>query len=339
MAVPESAQIPAWPLHACTHSVCSHCHWTHPSHGSTTNPLRCPAGTEFTKPPVVCKSRGHRALKALKFQPYIWSHASHGYQLGFQPCLYMWAAYQCLQTPRVHRRGAVPFLSTLRMTLLWQAPPLPLGMHINNGTSVVDPGWGSFVSDLQFWLGLDHTLATAAVSAQISPAFSLGLPSEVGGECSVPEHTSSRASWIGEHRVLAESLCAGFSVSPAASQRVCSPLSLWSFLSVLADLPTGEGAAQGEGTFPLHSFFPRDKSCPDSCLCFHPIWSYGDLSCIFFFFFVFWDPPPAFSKYFVRIIPHVDVFLMYLWDEVSSTSFYSPILIWPPKLLNTLCTN
>ena len=100
--------------------------------------------------------------------------------------------------------------------------------------------------------------------------------------------------------------------------------------------PHGEGASQGEGTFPLHSSLPRNKSCPDSSFCFHPIWSHGDLSCFFFFFFVFWDPPPAFSRYFVRIIPHVDVFLMYLWDEVSSTSFYSPILIWPPKLLNTL---
>ena len=29
----------------------------------------------------------------------------------------------------------------------------------------------------------------------------------------------------------------------------------------------------------------------------------------------------------MRIIPHVDVFLMYLWEEVSFTSYYSAILI------------
>ena len=65
----------------------------------------------------------------------------------------------------------------------------------------------------------------------------------------------------------------------------------------------------------------------------YPTWLRGDLSRSFGYI---GDLLPISSWFSVRIIPHVDVFLMYLWDEVSSTSFYSPILIWPPKLLNTL---
>ena len=35
----------------------------------------------------------------------------------------------------------------------------------------------------------------------------------------------------------------------------------------------------------------------------------------------------VFSRYSVRIISYVDIFLMYLGQELSSTSFYSTILI------------
>lgn len=39
-----------------------------------------------------------------------------------------------------------------------------------------------------------------------------------------------------------------------------------------------------------------------------------------------------FSRYFVRIGTFVYVFVMYLWEEVSSMPFYSTILILIPKL-------
>ena len=37
-----------------------------------------------------------------------------------------------------------------------------------------------------------------------------------------------------------------------------------------------------------------------------------------------------FRRYSVRIVSHIDIFLMYLSEEVSSTSLYSAILISPP---------
>ena len=40
-----------------------------------------------------------------------------------------------------------------------------------------------------------------------------------------------------------------------------------------------------------------------------------------------------FSRCSVRIVPFADVFLMYLWAEVSSTSVYSAVLIGAPRLL------
>ena len=40
-----------------------------------------------------------------------------------------------------------------------------------------------------------------------------------------------------------------------------------------------------------------------------------------------WGLLPTFSKYSVRIVTHRDVFLMYLWEEMSSTSFYSCVSI------------
>ena len=42
------------------------------------------------------------------------------------------------------------------------------------------------------------------------------------------------------------------------------------------------------------------------------------------------DLQTGFSGYSVRIVPHIDVFLIYLWEGVSSMSFYSTILISIP---------
>ena len=38
-----------------------------------------------------------------------------------------------------------------------------------------------------------------------------------------------------------------------------------------------------------------------------------------------------------ELFPHADVFLRYLWEEVSSKSFYSTILIQPPSTLFLFC--
>ena len=51
---------------------------------------------------------------------------------------------------------------------------------------------------------------------------------------------------------------------------------------------------------------------------------------IFLAALVVWDFLPAFSRYSVRIFPHVDVFLMYLWEEVSSHPSILPS--WSPQV-------
>ena len=100
------------------------------------------------------------------------------------------------------------------------------------------------------------------------------------------------------------------------------PPSLWSSLSVPADLPATEGASQSEGTFPLSQLPPRGTGAVLITFFFFLL-SYP---VIFLTALVVWDLLLEFSRYSVRTVPHVDIFLMYLWEEVSSTSFYSAIL-------------
>ena len=98
------------------------------------------------------------------------------------------------------------------------------------------------------------------------------------------------------------------------------------------------------GSFPgcrnLSSFTVSSQECRS--------WPSSFLSLFFFFFFPtrlcgdflalseVWDCLPAFNRYSVRIIPRVDVCLMYLWEEVSSLSYYSAILITPTESCFTL---
>lgn len=75
-------------------------------------------------------------------------------------------------------------------------------------------------------------------------------------------------------------------------------------------------------------------------------------SCFLFFFFPFilpsyleiflvfsdvWGLLLVFSRFSVRIIPHIDAFLMYLWEEESSTSYYCTILIGVPFFFLATC--
>ena len=80
----------------------------------------------------------------------------------------------------------------------------------------------------------------------------------------------------------------------------------------------GKGDSQGEGTFPLSQFPTRDAPIPIPFLPF-PFLLPGYMG-IFLAALVVWDLLQAFSRYSVRIVLHVDVFLMYLWKELSSTS-------------------
>lgn len=89
---------------------------------------------------------------------------------------------------------------------------------------------------------------------------------------------------------------------------------------VSADLSTGEGAPQGEGTFSLSPLPPMGA---------------GPFHIIFFLFLsglvkIFLIAPLVqdllleFSRCSVRIGPLVDVFLIYLWERVSSHTSILP---------------
>ena len=117
-----------------------------------------------------------------------------------------------------------------------------------------------------------------------------------------------------------------YPVGPQASSHTLLS-SLWSSASVQADLLAGEGGSQGEGTFPLSRLPPRGAGpLPIPPLLLFPFILPRYMG-IFLAALVVWDLLQAFSRYSVRTVPHVDVFLMYLWEEVSSTSLYSTILI------------
>lgn len=110
-------------------------------------------------------------------------------------------------------------------------------------------------------------------------------------------------------------------------------------LSLPADLTEDKEGSRTRGhpcgLFLFHSSFPG-MSVPFWCLFFFPhtqlcgnvSWCFG---CIRNLLLIFsWFP--------VRIVPHVDIFLIHLWRQVSSTSSYSTILISSPIILKISTT-
>lgn len=86
-------------------------------------------------------------------------------------------------------------------------------------------------------------------------------------------------------------------------------------------LPHGSGSSQGEETFPLSQLPPRGaRPIPIPLFSLFVLPSY---MAIFLAPLIVWNFLPAFSRYSMRIVPHIDVFLR----ERSFTSFYSAILI------------
>lgn len=135
---------------------------------------------------------------------------------------------------------------------------------------------------------------------------------------------SSRCiSWVWEWPVLAVlvSLC----FASHSLLLLHFPLRFCSFPSVLSDLPAVERVPRVREPFLFYSSLPGvQRSHPDSFFLFpaHPTWLCSDGVVL-----VVWDLPPTFSRYSVRIVPHVNVFFMYLWEEVTTMSFCSAILI------------
>lgn len=93
-------------------------------------------------------------------------------------------------------------------------------------------------------------------------------------------------------------------------------------------LLTMRGLPQVWKPFLFHCSFLGQRSCPASIFFF--FLSYPIMWRFFLHFLGVWDLMAVFNRHFVRTVPHVDVCLMYLW-EVSSTSFYSTVLIGDSK--------
>ena len=198
--------------------------------------------------------------------------------------------------------------------------PLPSSAHVNNGVSVVDLGSFLCTPLIVSWTTLQ---ALQVVSLQPTPVLSLGLSSE--DQVSAPSllHTpvdlclglGSVGKWP-----LCCSLCSD--CCKLAALLSSEPLKL-PFCPIWS--PHWWRGFPGWGNF--SSFTAPFQGCrphPDSFLFLLSYWLCGDHSC----HFGFMRSLPAFSSYSVKIVPRVDVFFMYLWEEVSSTSFSSAILIW-----------
>ena len=316
----ESTWTPSSPFCALAHRVSS---WTLPSHGLTSILLWCSAGTEFTVPPAVCKSMDPMVAGKLRFHSCFWSCGAPGGLLSFQPCLHMWATHRHLCPPRTHRGGAAPAVSVQKMSLLWWDPALPSSTHFNNGTSVAEPG--SFLCASQVVAG--STLKPLqAISMQPIPVLSPGL--SFGAQVLAPSphmHQHTPVLTWGMQQGGRDPLC--WSVCVLLQTGCCTLLwaseapSLSQLISLLV-----KALLRVRKRFLFHSSLPGVQVLSLFLLFFFQPIGY---MVIFLAILILWDLLSVFSRYSVRIFPQVDVFLMCLWEKVSSVSFYSALWSGP----------
>ena len=124
--------------------------------------------------------------------------------------------------------------------------------------------------------------------------------------------------------------CSYPSAVAATNRLPCSPLRLRGSPSVPATLRGGEGASLGTGTFLLSQLSRRGTaSDPTPPPFFFPMFFHTQLHGDFLGLSVVWGLLPVFSRYSVRVVLHIDVFLIYFWEKVSFMCYYSAILITP----------
>ena len=186
------------------------------------------------------------------------------------------------------------------------------------------PFLGSFQINPWLW-PIPHT-SHFRLSTQPSPVLSPGLSSEAWILASSPHvHQPTCISGWQQHPSGQDCLCRSPSVLPAANQLLHSPLSVWSSLSVLAEILSSKGISQGEGTFPFPQLAPRGAGpiqIPFFFFFFLSFVLHKSYVVIFLAILVIWDSP-VFSRYSVRIVICVGVFLMCLSGEMSP-----PILLF-----------
>ena len=167
-----------------------------------------------------------------------------------------------------------------------------------------------------------------AVFKQPTWVLSMGLSAEARASASGTSHPcntycSRCTSPAKKCRDVAQTLCAGLSLV-CLLQVGCHILLLASeapFLTCLVSLPM-QGLPRVRKPFHFSYLPPRDTG-----LIPPPPFIFPGYMVIFLAILVLWDLPES-STYSVRIVPHVDVFLMYLWERMRSISFYSAVMMW-----------
>ena len=123
------------------------------------------------------------------------------------------------------------------------------------------------------------------------------------------------------------SLGGSLSALPSAPLLLHSPPWLWSSPFCHPQSPPAKGLPSVWKPFLLHSSLPLVQ-VPSLffCLCFFFfLWPYPGCG-EFLAFWEVWGLLPAFSRCSIGVVPHVDVFLMYLWR-----GRWSPHLTFPPS--------
>lgn len=294
-----------WPnIYMCTHKACSCYCQTCPTHGSTSNLLTCPPGTEFAKLPTGIDPHNCWNTQILALLP---SHTAPGHLLGFQPHLCMWPTHWCFHPPRTRRGGAVP---TVRMSLLWEwgcSGRLHLSSEAWRLTMV--PQWWTPIPSFAYpRCHRDHTPVPSACLCTANPRPLprpvLWSPSLSAQPLPTPANMHLRLGTAARLPVLPMLVSMFHPLQTGYCTLLRAP-------SVLADLPASEGASQGKGTPSFHSPLPRVQvptQIPALCFFCPP----GHLS-ILPTTLVLWAPlPAAFSRYSVKVVPRVDVFWLFL---------------------------
>ena len=145
-------------------------------------------------------------------------------------------------------------------------------------------------------LSLGSDLQSPSLSSQPPPA-------------PVGEQTSLLDWWV---LVSSDPLFRNLSALPSAALLLHSPPWLWSFPPATPPSLPVKRLPSVWKLFLLHSSFPEVQVwCLFFCLCFFfcPTQVCGE----FLAFWEVWGLLPAFSRCSVGVVPHVDVFLMYLW--------------------------
>ena len=232
---------------------------------------------------------------------------------AFRTCLWSPRCQPWLTpAPGAHIGSAVLPVSMQRKKLLWWAHPSPL-MPPNNGPlPLVGPGF--FPDSLSCGALYPNPLRLCSHSQpQSSPR---GLTSKAQASVpspDLPQRASGQASQAGECR--SASTCTGLSLLCPPHTCCCALLQGSEATPLSPPMDRGtEGTSQCAETFPFSQLPPRGAGpfpIPFCLFFFCPAQLHGD----FLALLEVWSLPPAFSRRSVRVIPHVDVFLMYLWGE------------------------